>query len=71
MHYLNLLSSKIGSPNLIICLDSGCSSYDTLWNTSSLRGYIDGVIKVTVLNEGVHSGEGNILFFKLNKFLDN
>jgi acetylornithine deacetylase/succinyl-diaminopimelate desuccinylase-like protein len=56
MGYLEKLKDKIGSPDLIICLDSGNIDYDTLWITSSLRGYIDGTINVKVLTEGVHSG---------------
>lgn len=44
---------------MIVCLDSGCLDYETLWLTTTLRGYIDGTIKVTVTNEGVHSGGGS------------
>lgn len=40
-------------------MDSGCLDYETLWFTSSLRGYIDGTIKVQVTSEGVHSGGGS------------
>jgi len=37
--YLNSLNDRIGVPDLLICLDSGCLDYETLWITSSLRGY--------------------------------
>ncbi len=59
MEYLKGLKNRIGEIDLIICLDSGAGNYDTLWITSSLRGYIDGDITVKVLNEGVHSGEAS------------
>jgi acetylornithine deacetylase/succinyl-diaminopimelate desuccinylase-like protein len=54
--YINELASEIGSPSLIVCLDSGCGDYDRLWLTSSLRGVIGGVLRIEVLTEGVHSG---------------
>jgi acetylornithine deacetylase/succinyl-diaminopimelate desuccinylase-like protein len=43
-------------PDLVICLDSGCATYDTLWLTTSLRGLVDGTLTVEILTEGVHSG---------------
>lgn len=58
-YYLEKLSSRIGVPKLIICLDSGCKTYDTLWLTSTLRGNIKGHLKVSVLSEGVHSGDAS------------
>ena len=59
MNYLKELSAKIGTPDLIFALDSGCLDYERLWLTTSLRGYIDGVLKVEVLKEGVHSGDAS------------
>lgn len=59
MHYLNLIKEQIGTPDLIICLDSGGLDYQHLWITSSLRGYIDGDLNVKVLTEGVHSGSAS------------
>jgi acetylornithine deacetylase/succinyl-diaminopimelate desuccinylase-like protein len=44
--YLEKYSHKIGTPNLIICLDSGALDYDRLWVTSSLRGCIKANIEV-------------------------
>ena len=58
-HYLTQLKHKIGSPNLIICLDSGCGNYEQLWSTTSLRGLVDGVLKIDVLTNGIHSGVGS------------
>jgi len=57
--YIDLLSGKIGTPRLVICLDSGCGNYDQLWMTTSLRGSIVGNLTVEVLTEGVHSGDAS------------
>ena len=54
--YIDALAERIGTPSLVICLDSGCGNYDQLWITTSLRGLIGGALTVTVLDEGVHSG---------------
>jgi acetylornithine deacetylase/succinyl-diaminopimelate desuccinylase-like protein len=58
-HYVEHLSARIGSPSLIICLDSGCGNYDQLWLTTSLRGMAAGTLTVEVLEEGVHSGDAS------------
>ena len=55
-HYMNICSGIIGSPNLVICLDSGAGDYKRLWTTTSLRGLIGCSLRVDVLTEGVHSG---------------
>ena len=57
--YVEHLSDRIGSPSLVVCLDSGCGNYDQLWLTTSLRGLTGGVLKVEVLEEGVHSGSAS------------
>ncbi len=57
--YIDHLSDRIGTPELIVCLDSGCGNYDQLWSTTSLRGLIGGTLKVEVLNEGIHSGDAS------------
>jgi hypothetical protein len=36
-HYVEHLSQRIGTPSLIICLDSGAGNYEQLWLTTSLR----------------------------------
>ncbi len=56
--YVDHLRARIGTPSLVICLDSGCLSYDRLWLTSSLRGILVASVRVDVLTEGVHSGVG-------------
>ncbi|PIV36040.1 MAG: peptidase M20 [Lysobacterales bacterium CG02_land_8_20_14_3_00_62_12] len=57
--YINHLANRIGTPSLVICLDSGCGNYDQLWLTTSLRGLAGGKLKVKVLEEGVHSGDAS------------
>jgi acetylornithine deacetylase/succinyl-diaminopimelate desuccinylase-like protein len=58
-HYIEKLAKRIGTPRLIICLDSGCGNYEQLWLTTSLRGSIVGNLTVEVLTEGVHSGDAS------------
>ena len=55
-HYMDLCSDKIGTPDLVVCLDSGAGDYNRFWTTTSLRGLIGLSMKVEVLTEGVHSG---------------
>jgi len=55
-HYMDLCSDKIGTPDLVVCLDSGAGDYNRFWTTTSLRGLIGLSMKVEVLSEGVHSG---------------
>jgi acetylornithine deacetylase/succinyl-diaminopimelate desuccinylase-like protein len=57
--YIDLLASRIGTPRLVVCLDSGCGNYEQLWMTTSLRGSIVGNLTVDVLTEGVHSGDAS------------
>ena len=57
--YVDHLASRIGSPSLVVCLDSGCGNYDQLWLTTSLRGMTGGNLRVQVLEEGVHSGDAS------------
>ena len=58
-HYVDHLARRIGSPSLVVCLDSGCGNYDQLWMTTSLRGMSSGTLTVEVLDEGVHSGDAS------------
>ena len=57
--YVNALKDRLGDVALVVCLDSGAGNYDQLWLTTSLRGNGGGVLKVEVLNEGVHSGDAS------------
>ena len=55
-HYIDHLRERIGTPSLVVCLDSGCGDYRRLWATTSLRGLVSGTLAVENLDEGVHSG---------------
>jgi len=57
-HYVEALADRIGSPDLVVCLDAECGNYKQLWCTTSLRGAVVGTLSVAVLSEGVHSGAG-------------
>lgn len=59
MTYLEKLSPRIGNPDFVFCLDSGCSDYNTMWLTTSLRGILEADLSVEVLTEGVHSGDSS------------
>jgi acetylornithine deacetylase/succinyl-diaminopimelate desuccinylase-like protein len=54
--YIDHLAARIGEPDLVVCLDSGCGNYEQLWLTTSLRGNLIGNLTVRVLTEGMHSG---------------
>ncbi len=56
--YIEHLAPRIGELSLVVCLDSGCANYDQLWSTTSLRGNITGNLDISLLTEGVHSGDG-------------
>ena len=55
-YYFELLGDRLGSPELVVCLDAECGNYDQLWCTTSLRGNLTGTLRADVLTEGVHSG---------------
>ena len=57
--YIEHLAPRIGTPSLVVCLDSGCGNYDQLWCTTSLRGLVIGTLEIELLSEGVHSGDGS------------
>lgn len=57
--YIDLLSARIATPSLVVCLDSGSGNYEQLFSTSSLRGTCVGTLTVEVLTEGVHSGDAS------------
>ncbi len=55
--YIDHLADRIGTPSLVICLDSGCIDYDRMWVTTSLRGLVMGRLSVDIVTEGLHSGD--------------
>jgi len=58
-HYMAHLSERIGTPGLVVCLDSGAGNYEQLWITTSLRGMAAGKLSVDIITEGIHSGGGS------------
>jgi acetylornithine deacetylase/succinyl-diaminopimelate desuccinylase-like protein len=54
-----VLGDRIGTPTLVLCLDSGCLDHERMWVTTSLRGLVGGVLRVDILTEGVHSGDAS------------
>ncbi len=54
--HVDALAESMGDVRLVVCLDSGCADYETLWLTSSLRGMVGTTVTAEVLTEGVHSG---------------
>ena len=56
--YIEKLEDRIGQPDFVVCLDSGCGNYDQLWLTTSLRGSVIGTLSVELLKQGIHSGNG-------------
>jgi acetylornithine deacetylase/succinyl-diaminopimelate desuccinylase-like protein len=57
--HIDALAERIGTPSLVVALDSGAGDYDQLWVTTSLRGLVGGDLRVDILHEGVHSGEAS------------
>ena len=57
--YVEHLAPRLGTPSLVVCLDSFCGDYDRMWTTTSLRGLLDVKLTVEVLTEGVHSGSSS------------
>ncbi len=57
--HLDALGDRLGTPSLVLCLDSGCLDYERLWVTTSLRGLAAGQLRVDILTEGVHSGSAS------------
>lgn len=54
--YLDHLATIIGSPSLVVGLDSESVTGDRMWTTTSLRGLVSVILRVSVLRHGVHSG---------------
>ena len=57
--YIEHYADVIGSPTLVVCLDSGCESFDRLWTTTSLRGLVAVTVTVKVVTMGIHSGSAS------------
>ena len=45
--HVDHLADRLGPVDLVVCLDSSCGTYDTLWVTTSLRGLVGGILRST------------------------
>lgn len=74
LELLDMAKGVIGSPDIMLCMDSGAFDYEHLWVTSSLRGITVLDITVEGCKQGYHSGEvGGVLpetFSVLRHLLD-
>lgn len=61
MYYVDKLKARIGTPRVVICLDSGCQNYSQLWMTVSLRGVFIAYLKAQLLKEAIHSGNSGLV----------
>ena len=59
IYYIQRLKDRIGTPEIIFCLDSGAGNYEQYWVTASLRGVINFLLTAKVLNSGQHSGSAS------------
>lgn len=57
--YIDALADRLGTPSLVVCLDSGCIDYERMWVTTSLRGLAMGKLTVDIVTEGLHSGDAS------------
>lgn len=57
--YVEHLKDRIGTPSLVVCLDSGAGDYERMWLCTSLRGNVTGDLVVSTVTEGVHSGDAS------------
>lgn len=64
------MKSRIGDPEVIFCLDSGAYDYERLWLTTSLRGMVAGILKVSNIKEGVHSGDSSGIVPSVSRIAD-
>lgn len=54
--YLGLLKEEIRNPTIIITLDSEGLDTNHLWLTESLRGLVNGYLKIETIDSPMHSG---------------
>lgn len=72
LDHLEVLGDRLGDVSLLVCLDSGCATYNTLWLTTSLRGLVEATLRVDVIEEAWHSGMASGLVpssFRLSRIL--
>jgi acetylornithine deacetylase/succinyl-diaminopimelate desuccinylase-like protein len=55
--HVEALADRIGTPTLVVCLDSGCIDYERMWVTTSLRGMVTVALSLDIVRDGLHSGD--------------
>ncbi|MCB0966530.1 MAG: M20/M25/M40 family metallo-hydrolase, partial [Ilumatobacter sp.] len=55
--HVERLADRLGTPSLVVCLDSGCIDAHRMWVTTSLRGVVVATLTVDIVTEGLHSGD--------------
>ena len=56
--HVDHLGDRLGTPELVVCLDSGCLDTDRLWLTTSLRGMVVGRLTRRGARAGSALGSG-------------
>jgi acetylornithine deacetylase/succinyl-diaminopimelate desuccinylase-like protein len=59
--HVDALGDSLGDVELVVCLDSGCSTWDRMWTTTSLRGLVGLDLRVDIVREGIHSGASGVV----------
>jgi len=59
--HIDALGDRLGDIDFVVCLDSGCSDYERLWVSTSLRGVVNLDVRVDVVTEGIHSGASGVV----------
>ncbi|HVM10617.1 MAG TPA: M20/M25/M40 family metallo-hydrolase [Acidimicrobiales bacterium] len=59
--HVDALGDRLGEVELVICLDSGCATWDRMWTTTSLRGLVGLDVRVDIVREGIHSGASGVV----------
>lgn len=57
--YVEHLAPRLGTPSLVVCLDSGAGDYERMWLCTSLRGNVTGDLRISTVTEGIHSGDAS------------
>lgn len=56
VEYMEQFRDRIGTPELVVVLDTDCKDYQRLWATTSARGLINGFLSIEILTAAEHSG---------------
>ena len=57
--YLERLKKRLGNIDNVFVLDSNTADFENFWNTRSIRGTLNFLLRVKILKDGVHSGDSS------------